>query len=151
MASALVLLTTRVGSVEKVGVAPEPKRVCPASGNLEYGDILCRLDPVRKLEAGLYHLPGLRLQPRPVDLPVDPERATLVVELVHLNSQKYLDSCHISFCSHMTVPARRTSDAVEGNACTTIDLRFISLFVRSWTLLVARGRVAIEGEGAGAG
>ena len=25
------------GSVEKVGVAPEPKRVGPASGNLEYG------------------------------------------------------------------------------------------------------------------
>ena len=51
----------------------------------------------------------------------------------------------------MTVPARRTSDAVEGNACATIDLRYISLFVRSWTLLVARGRVAIEGEGSGAG
>ena len=38
----------------------------------------------------------------------------------------------------MTAPASRTSDAVEGNACTTLDLRFISRFVRSWTLLVRR-------------
>lgn len=71
------------GSVEKVGVAPEPKRVCPASGNLEYGDILCRLDPVRKLEAGLYHLPGLRLELGPVYPPFDSAPAPLVVELVH--------------------------------------------------------------------
>ena len=69
----------RVGSVEKVGVAPEPKRVCPASGNLEYGDILCRLDPVRKLEAGLYHLPGLRLKLGPVYPPFDSAPAPLVV------------------------------------------------------------------------
>ena len=27
----------RMGSVEKVGVAPDPKRVGPASGILEYG------------------------------------------------------------------------------------------------------------------
>lgn len=38
----------------------------------------------------------------------------------------------------MTAPASRTSHAVEGSACTTLDLRFISRFVRSWTLLVRR-------------
>ena len=31
----------------------------------------------------------------------------------------------------MTVPARRISDVVEGNACTTLDLSVISRFVRS--------------------
>ena len=55
-----------------------------------------------------------------------------------LASEKYLDSCHISSCSHMTAPARRTSEPVDGNTCTTRDLRFISLFVLSCTLLVRR-------------
>lgn len=32
-----VAVVNYTGSVEKVGVAPEPKRVSPASGNLEYG------------------------------------------------------------------------------------------------------------------
>ena len=53
-------------------------------------------------------------------------------------SEKHLDSCHISFCSHMTAPASCTGDAVERNACTTLDLRLISRLVRSWTLLVRR-------------
>lgn len=46
-------------------------------------DILCRLDPVRKLVAGLEHLPGLRLKPRPLDGTVDSPSAPVVVELVH--------------------------------------------------------------------
>ena len=46
-------------------------------------DILCRLDPVRKLEAGLEHLPGFRLKPRPLDGTVDSPSAPVVVELVH--------------------------------------------------------------------
>lgn len=54
------------------------------------------------------------------------------------NSEKYLDSCHISSCSRMIAPARRTSDAVEGSAYTPLDLRFISRLVCSWTLLVRR-------------
>ena len=36
----------------------------------------------------------------------------------------------------MTVPASRTSEPVDGNTWTTRDLRFISLFVLSCTLLV---------------
>ena len=53
-------------------------------------------------------------------------------------SEKHLDSCHISSRSHMTAPASRTGDAVERNACTTLDLRLISRLVRSLTLLVRR-------------
>ena len=37
LAARLMLLRERVGSVEKVGVEPDPKRVGPASWNLEYG------------------------------------------------------------------------------------------------------------------
>ena len=46
-------------------------------------DILCRLEPVRMLEAGLEHLPDLRLKPRPLDGTVDSPSATVIVELVH--------------------------------------------------------------------
>lgn len=46
-------------------------------------DILCRLDPVRKLEAGLEHLPGVRLKSRPLDGAVDSPSAPVVVKLVH--------------------------------------------------------------------
>lgn len=41
-----------------------------------------------------------------------------------LASEKFLDSCHISSCSHMTAPASRTSVPVEGSICTTRDLSF---------------------------
>lgn len=46
-------------------------------------DILCGLDPVRKLEAGFEHPPGLRLKPCPIDGTVDTPSSTVVVELVH--------------------------------------------------------------------
>ena len=72
------------GSVEKVGVAHDSKRADRRPGTWNTVDILCRLDPARKLEAGFDHLPGLRLQPRPVERPVDPARAALVVEPHHL-------------------------------------------------------------------
>ena len=70
------------GSVEKVGVVPDPIRSESARRPRIWNtvDILCRLDPVRKLEAGLEHLPCLRLEPHPIDGTVDPPGATVVVE-----------------------------------------------------------------------
>ena len=56
----------------------------PTSQNLKSSDILCRLDPVRKFEAGLDHLPGLHFQPSPVDRPLDPATPILAVGLHHL-------------------------------------------------------------------
>lgn len=71
------------GSVEKVGVAPNRSESARRPGTWNTVDIPCRLDPVRKLEAGLEYLPGLRLKPSPVDRPVDSAPAPLVAELVH--------------------------------------------------------------------
>ena len=53
-------------------------------------------------------------------------------------SEKCLERDHSSSWSHMTAPARRSGDAADGNTCTTRDLRFISLLVRSCRLLVRR-------------
>ena len=61
---------------------PEPNRNGLGPGTKNTVDILCRLDPVRKLEAGLEHLPGLRLKPRPLDGTADSPSTTVVVELV---------------------------------------------------------------------
>lgn len=52
--------------------------------------------------------------------------------------EKYLERDHSSSWSHMTVPASRSSDATDGNTCTTRNLRFISPMVRSCRLLVHR-------------
>ncbi|WP_195363466.1 thioredoxin domain-containing protein [Collinsella aerofaciens] len=48
-----------------------------------------------------------------------------------LASVKYLDSCHISSCPHMTALARRTGEPVEGSTGTTRDLCLFSQFVPS--------------------
>ncbi len=53
-------------------------------------------------------------------------------------SEKYLDRDHASSRSHMTAPARRSSEATDGNTCTTRDLRPISRLVRPCRLLVRR-------------
>nr|WP_233547442.1 hypothetical protein [Collinsella sp. AM24-1] len=60
--------------------------------------------------------------------------------------KRHLDSCHASSCSLMTEPARRISDAVEGNACTTLDLHFISRFVCSWTLVMRKRFLCDSGK-----
>ena len=53
-------------------------------------------------------------------------------------SEKHLDRDHASSWLHMTAPASRSSDATDGSSCTTRDLRFISLLVRSCRLLVRK-------------
>ncbi len=48
--------------------------------------------------------------------------------------------------SHVAAPASLSREATDGKTCTTRDLRLISLFALSCTLL-ARGRLQCEAEG----
>lgn len=48
-----------------------------------------------------------------------------------LCSEKYRDSPHASSRSHMTAPTSLAGDASDGKTRATLDLRLISLSVRS--------------------
>lgn len=78
---------------------------------------------------------------------VDPERAILVVELAHLSLREVPRLLqHLALLAHDR--AGQTHQRCCRGECLHCHRPALYLaFVRSWTLLVARGRVAIEGEG----
>ena len=100
--------------------------------------MLRRLQFVRKLEAPLDDPPGH--EPEGHELLADGRRGLPAPGSSGSSdmtpSEKYLDRDHTSSWSHMTALARHSSDTTDGNTCTTCDLRFISLLVRSCRLLV---------------
>lgn len=52
-------------------------------------------------------------------------------------SRRSISTCpRPSSCSRMTMPASLSRNLADGNTCTTLDLRFVSLLVRSWRLLL---------------
>ena len=135
------------GSVEKVGVALDPKRVGPASGNLEYGcyPMPSRPRPQARGRTRSSSWPPPRAAPSRWGRR---SRACAPRHRARLSSppRSTWTPATSTSCSHMTAPASRTSDPVDGNTWTTRDLRFIPLFVLSCTLLVRRRFQCVGGK-----
>ena len=98
--------------------------------------VLSLVHLVYKVEARHNRLPGHRRQLLgALSLPGEGAGSAVQSSAMFL-SEKYLDSPQASSCSHMTMLASLSRSLADGNTCTTLDLCFVSLLVRSWRLLV---------------
>lgn len=99
--------------------------------------VLSLVHLVYKVEARHNRLPGHRRQLLGAPFAARRERGLVGAELGHVSLGEVSRLApQASSCSHMTMLASLSRSLADGNTCTTLDLCFVSLLVRSWRLLV---------------